>query len=163
MKAFADIPEKTQSILRPLYDLQNCTIFNQHFEGCLLYRSDLKTMDLTSFTSEILQPALDTWGRLCWDMEAGSISLKDVGSLFEGFKQQNKQQDMKWELAVMCPSHADERYTQIQRFFTLTCHEKAAKTIMKMRAVYSESFQGSFAILENIGKTVRALSIKAIC
>ena len=113
--------------------------------------TEVYTLDLIH--SEIFQSCNDKYRSIYDSLRSGTISLEEVDSIFEAYK--DKYKDMEKDLKIMCRiNSADDgrwiksRVQQIQQYHDLHLALKSAKIIMDVRETICP--QGDFKVLQTL-------------
>uniref|UniRef100_A0A8C7KKT6 RING-type E3 ubiquitin transferase n=1 Tax=Oncorhynchus kisutch TaxID=8019 RepID=A0A8C7KKT6_ONCKI len=113
--------------------------------------TEVYTLDLIH--SEIFQSCNDNYRSIYESLRSGTISLEEVDSIFEAYK--DKYKDMEKDLKIMCRiNSADDgrwiksRVQQIQQYHDLHLALESAKVIMDVRETICP--QGDFNVLQTL-------------
>ncbi|XP_042164105.1 E3 ubiquitin-protein ligase rnf213-alpha-like [Oncorhynchus tshawytscha] len=113
--------------------------------------TEVYTLDLIH--SEIFQSCNDNYRGIYESLRSGTISLEEVDSIFEAYK--DKYKDMEKDLKIMCRiNSADDgrwiksRVQQIQQYHDLHLALESAKVIMDVRETICP--QGDFNVLQTL-------------
>nr|XP_029476924.1 E3 ubiquitin-protein ligase rnf213-alpha-like [Oncorhynchus nerka] len=113
--------------------------------------TEVYTLDLIH--SEIFQSCNDNYRSIYESLRSGTISLEEVDSIFEAYK--DKYKDMDKDLKIMCRiNSADDgrwiksRVQQIQQYHELHLALESAKVIMDVRETICP--QGDFKVLQTL-------------
>ncbi|XP_041751484.2 E3 ubiquitin-protein ligase rnf213-alpha-like [Coregonus clupeaformis] len=109
------------------------------------------TLDLIH--SKIFQSCIDNYRRIYESLRSGTMSLKEVDSIFEAYK--DKYKDMEKDLKIMCRINSSDdgrwiksRIQQIQQYHDLHLALESAKVIMDVRETICP--QGDFKVLQTL-------------
>lgn len=113
--------------------------------------TEVYTLDLIH--SEIFQSCYDNYRRIYESLKSGTISLEEVDSIFEAYK--DKYKDMEKDLKIMCRIISSDdgrwikrRIQQIQQYHDLHLALESAKVIMDVRETICP--QGDFKVLQSL-------------
>ncbi|XP_055725706.1 E3 ubiquitin-protein ligase rnf213-alpha-like [Salvelinus fontinalis] len=114
---------------------------------------EIEVYTLDVIHSKILQGCYDNYERIYESLKSGTLSLEDVDSIFEVYK--DKYDEMKSDLEIMCRINLSDdrrwirrRIEQIQQYHDLHQALDSAKVIMDVRKTICP--QGDFKVLQSL-------------
>lgn len=114
---------------------------------------EIEVYTLDVIHSKIFQGCYDNYKRIYESLKSGTLSLDDVDSIFEVYK--DKYDDMKNDLEIMCRINLSDdqrwirrRIKQIQQYHDLHQAFDSAKVIMDVRETICP--QGDFKVLQSL-------------
>lgn len=114
---------------------------------------EIEVYTLDEIHSKIFQGSYDNYKRIYESLKSGTLSLEDVDSIFEVYK--DKYDEMKNDLEIMCRINLSDdrrwirrRIEQIQQYHDLHQAFDSAKVIMDVRETICP--QGDFKVLQSL-------------